>query len=665
MYLLKSMTMKSICQYDSQEIDFDKGLTAVCGRNGSGKSTLLRALAYGLTGLVDGSWGTQKDLQKDGIIVPGYVTVVLADLDGGRTLTIKRYATGGPKYADSITETKDDTTKEVALRRQAVDAYLADCYGISCRLLFQIFWLRQSQIDLLLTSPAAQVNAFLAEVFDMRGIETVRDRIKTTVDSIATGFAGTAEEIAATEGELENLPTAESIEEGLAAVDAEMAEREKEHDAFMQKYGRDLDMDDTEQRYKKLKNDIAGYRKTLELVNETLSKLNGPIEHPDMEGLSIQQLDDAILHQEERVRQLRRNMDAAESAEKSAATTRLDLIRREEEMVGKLMCPDKCELCGGPVTDPDMYMHKQCKLLTGFDTVHEFKDSIAAAVKKAETAESTNKATHKQYAEALGIQEATLHTMQEKRKQYANAELWREKNTTKATCAALLKSMVPEMQKLEVLVNRGDEIRQKMDEINANTKELKRIYDEAHGMAARVKERRELLTNQLEKLKKRLEQETINREARTVLMDLRDGLSTSRVQARYLASKIREINRNLSHFMTYTGMPFSLYLREDAHTFAFKTADGYEHPSVHLSGAQKNMSAVALQMALFTVIHPNINLFLIDEPSEALDDGNKVVMADMFQRMNNMLSAMNGTMLIVSRDDKMVESCETVLTVGS
>ena len=53
------------------------------------------------------------------------------------------------------------------------------------------------------------------------------------------------------------------------------------------------------------------------------------------------------------------------------------------------------------------------------------------------------------------------------------------------------------------------------------------------------------------------------------------------------------------------------------------------------------------------------------EPSEALDDGNKVVMAEMFRRMNNMLSAMNGTMLIVSRDEKMVESCETVITVGA
>ncbi len=77
------------------------------------------------------------------------------------------------------------------------------------------------------------------------------------------------------------------------------------------------------------------------------------------------------------------------------------------------------------------------------------------------------------------------------------------------------------------------------------------------------------------------------------------------------------------------------------------------------------MSAVALQMALFNVINPQINLFLIDEPSEALDDGNKVVMAEMFRRMNNMLNAMHGTMLIVSRDEKMVESCETIITVGA
>ena len=63
MITLTHVKLKNFCQYDEFETDINTGLTAIVGRNGSGKTTLLRAIAYGLTGLVDGSWGTQSDLQ--------------------------------------------------------------------------------------------------------------------------------------------------------------------------------------------------------------------------------------------------------------------------------------------------------------------------------------------------------------------------------------------------------------------------------------------------------------------------------------------------------------------------------------------------------------------------------------------------------------------------
>lgn len=90
-----------------------------------------------------------------------------------------------------------------------------------------------------------------------------------------------------------------------------------------------------------------------------------------------------------------------------------------------------------------------------------------------------------------------------------------------------------------------------------------------------------------------------------------------------------------------------------------------EHPACHLSGAQQSMSALALQMALFEAMRPNLNLYLIDEPAEALDEENKLVMADMFSRMTRMLPSVDGTMLIVTRDRPIVEACENVVDVTS
>lgn len=88
MFRITGLRLANICQHAALTTDIKPGLTAVIGRNGSGKTSLLRALVYGLTGLVDGSWGSQQSLQKDGSVVVGSVEVDFTD--GSETYTVKR-----------------------------------------------------------------------------------------------------------------------------------------------------------------------------------------------------------------------------------------------------------------------------------------------------------------------------------------------------------------------------------------------------------------------------------------------------------------------------------------------------------------------------------------------------------------------------------------------
>lgn len=66
MLLLEKITLKNACQHADLVIILPQGLSAIVGPNGAGKSSILRLVAYGLTGLIDGTWGTQSNLQKDG-----------------------------------------------------------------------------------------------------------------------------------------------------------------------------------------------------------------------------------------------------------------------------------------------------------------------------------------------------------------------------------------------------------------------------------------------------------------------------------------------------------------------------------------------------------------------------------------------------------------------
>ena len=69
-------------------------------------------------------------------------------------------------------------------------------------------------------------------------------------------------------------------------------------------------------------------------------------------------------------------------------------------------------------------------------------------------------------------------------------------------------------------------------------------------------------------------------------------------------------------------------------------------------------------MALYSIAVPRMNLYLVDEPTEALDNGNKMVMASMFDRLNRMLPKVDGTMLIITRDQPVIDSCGQLIEIG-
>ena len=178
-----------------------------------------------------------------------------------------------------------------------------------------------------------------------------------------------------------------------------------------------------------------------------------------------------------------------------------------------------------------------------------------------------------------------------------------------------------------------------------------------------VLSQRDMARQMVAEMEKSCESYDRSMSAREALCEIREALSQSRAQARYMSGMIERLNVKIGWYMRQTGLPFTLRLSPATRTFSFTHADGSEHPAVHLSGAQRAMSAVAVQMALFSVMRPRMNLYVIDEPTEALDDTNKRVMAAMFARMNDMLPAVSGTMFIVTRDVPIIESCGNVIEV--
>lgn len=654
MAIITKLTMHNVCQYDDLSVNVVPGMTAVVGFNGVGKTNLLRGLVYGLTGMVDGLWGSQQDLQKDGTAEPGSVTVSF--MHDGKAYRIRRFTVSGNKFPDMVV---GQDGKAVVTNRKAVDAFMEEVFGMPCRLMFQVCWGRQGELSQLLTAPPAIIGTFLSQVFDTRALEVVRAKLKSQMDTVAA------------------LPSAqESIDEYkrlLAALKSDEDLQKEVDDARAAK-------EDAERTLENF-NSMAMQGMTATRKQDILAGLERARQselalvqmYHDVEDLHV---DDALTVQDataEVEKATNENVKAASALHlaelaRSGAEARLQELNKELEkhradvkaVTDKL--EDKhaeCPLCGRPMQDTQ-FTDKLCKYLTGFDTTVAYLESMLEKDKRI-SGEIEN---------MQKLFERNAKAEEEARNAKTNAERAYDV-AVDARRVVLLREAKARLAKCEDDIRVVSDVKPIEGDPEASRRALQAVVDEAskrlvEAMAAAetAKTQRALYQEALKSATEAQDKHETNKLARQTLSDLRDVFAQQHAQARYMKARIGQLNDVLERYVALTGMPFTLRLDEAKRLFVYTTEDGYDHPVGHLSGAQRAMASVALQMALFDVMQPNMNLYLIDEPTEPLDEGNKQIMAEMFGRMNALLPAVDGVMFIVTRDTPIIEGCTSVVEAG-
>lgn len=659
MFRITGLRLTNICQHAALTTDIKPGLTAVIGRNGSGKTSLLRALVYGLTGLVDGSWGSQQSLQKDGSVVVGSVEVDFTD--GSETYTVKRCAAASPKFPDVVFDSNGNT---LAQRRQKVNEYMETVFGMPCPLMFQVCWGRQGELASLLKATPATVSTFLSQVFDTKQLEKIREKLKLQLDTIAQFPSSCGDSLQADKEALEALLPESQLQTTVDALSAAHTKAANSLQQLLLKRSNAISKEDYESAKQALEERLADMQQALVNLTDMVEYTEPPPKPAD----SLQFLQE----------QLREADGKCSKLSQSCMTCRFNL----KETEGKLEAVNKelkqtrqqwktfteqikqaethtCMFCGGEVTNHEAY--KKAMLKFAFSC-----DDFA----KSETAQQEKEQALQQQIQLLeGTKAKTKALMAETAAEFSAADLALLGASEKVNAAQywkLTNEIEDAKHNLETLNGTqvlDENLAAAISRAEAEVQSTSAKLSEARNTLIETRANRTVLERAIEASSKLVKQAEINTEARRVLSFIRDALSQPRAQARYLRTRIERLNLELARYLTLTGMPFSLKLDPDSRTFVFTTPEGVQHPASHLSGAQQAMSAVALQMALFAVMQPNLNLYLIDEPTESLDDGNKATMADMFAKMQTMLPSVEGTMLIVTRDDPVIASCGNTIEV--
>ena len=646
--------MHNVCQYDDISVTVEPGMTAVVGYNGVGKTNLLRGLVYGLTGLVDGLWGSQQDLQKDGTAEPGSVTVSF--MHEGSAYRIRRFTVSGNKFADMVI---GQDGKPVVVNRKAVDAFMEDVFGMPCRLMFQVCWGRQGELSQLLTAPPAVIGTFLSQVFDTKALEVVRAKLKLQMDTVAA-LPSAQDSIDEYTRLLAGLKTDEELLR--EAEDAKL--RKEDAERTLANFNSMAEQGMTAERKLELLAALGQERQAAVAQVESYKDAEGVVFEA---GLSPQEASDRVARAVAASSQV---MSVFKMAEFKRNSADMNLNERRKALsqhlckVGEVRekLEDKhaeCPLCGRPMADA-AFADRLCKYLTGYGSVLDYDAAMSAeetrlrselheaelALGKAEEAEKEAKAAvdkaEQEHADAVRTRRAVALAE-------ARARLAKCDEDIRVVSAVEPIEGDPEASRRALQAVVDDASRRLVEALAAveTTRTQRAMYQDALEAARQAQDRHE--TNKL---------------ARQTLGDLRDVFAQQHAQARYMRARIGQLNDVLERYVALTRMPFTLRLDEAKRIFVYTTEDGYDHPVGHLSGAQRAMASVALQMALFDVMQPNMNLYLIDEPTEPLDEGNKQIMAEMFGRMNALLPAVDGVMFIVTRDTPIISSCTNVVEAG-
>lgn len=658
-YRLTSVRLHNICQHADMTADIRKGLTAVIGRNGSGKTSLLRACVYGLTGLVDGLWGNQQTLQKDGTADVGYVDVSFTD--GQDSYNIRRFSTSSIKFPDTVMKNDD----VVAVRRRCVDAFMSDVFGMSCQLMFQLCWGRQGELSQLLTSPPAVISTFLAQVFDTKMIEGIRDKIKIQMDRIAWLPDSLPGDLDRAEKELEDVvelvkqkrASLNIIKGRLSAAERELDEAAKELDGCLAEDEKERLAQRCVQAIKDNEAQLANMTKptvskdylySRSDVSSVRAALWSHTYDVDQFMRSSYTLQTRLTELTQRCREHERSIERLEKGRQFI-----------EQQLGSLSgSPCSCVLCGSSVDVTDGYINKACNLLTG-KTPEAYRADCAVDLEElTKGLEGGRKAVEECEAELKLLGDKIQAGQRDKAalQEFDQAFAWYEIETA-------MEESKTELDRLSRLPVASIGAYERLAELRTAYTDARTQYEQELVDTSKAEAREKHLQEKIMHYSRLVEQRRVNNAARECLTSIRDAMSQNRAQARYLKGRIRVLNRELERHAGVAGMPFNVKLDEEKRSFVYTTQDGYEHPSAHLSGAQKAMASVALQMALFEVVSPGMSLYLIDEPSEALDSGNKRLMAEMFARMNRVLSSSGGTMMIVTRDDELIQSCGSTVEI--
>lgn len=672
------------CQHSSLDITFpDSGLISITGRNGIGKTNILRLNAYALTGVVDRAWGSQSDMSKDGT-TGGFVQVELLDTVKGVPIKVRRHFTSSTRYPDMLWHTDMSEDAEPDIKgRQAVDAYLEVLYGVPMKILSQILWIRQGDITWLLTASKTSVDSFLKDVFDASKVDKIKEALWGAANSIVS-YAVPEFDPDVLQNMLESTKQeVEALRKDIPVKQDEVEEVARKLEDIVSGLSGMVSPDMKTQRVTQARSVYEQAVGAVDKLRQELAVLTSALKVPTLTDQEQQffdyyqkllttdypELQNKLRIQTNRYEDWKSLVDRCKQEQESLQSQKENMLR-----VFSLHEQDKkCPLCSHEIEHTKTFK-KNLKELTADKTslaaidkrIKELDSEIALllADKHEELKEATELAdagrTYLEQGKAVytALVSRKEQLEQQAKNEYRSKDIQNLINQWDSTVAQKKK----ELDNANSLVCGDSEKVKERDTLRAFHTQLS---NEVLTMTKALSAKEEYIRNSEIKIKELREVQELYKfqeSWRDALLELREATQNSRIPARFLKNKIEQLNKEMQVFSEIAHLDFFVELNTDTHQFEY-IRNGAEHPAARLSGGEKSMAAVIVQLAVLNVVRPQLGVIAMDEPDAALFGENKFKMCEVLMAVRNSLLGTNGVALIATHDEDVMNCCSTNINV--
>lgn len=676
-----SLVIHNGCQHEDLEFRFSPGMMALTGPNACGKTNVIQLNIYGLTGVVDKSWGSQKDFNRTGT-TDGYVVVTLLDTLSKKSIIVRRNFTTGAKYPDKLWLENDQHEPDI-VGREKVNLYLSSVlFGSSCSMLSDLLWLKQGQITWLLTANATSVYNFFNSIFDTSKIRQIRDVLMDVIGRIGfyktdpADIARCTTDIARYKETLSTL-SADDFKKQLALL----------QDTQKKLYGTasgTISQGDKDSKISVLNQKITATKDFIASICSDIQTFDVPpcpwvtAEHVDFVS-KYDRVRSDMAECVRRVSGLESGISLAamciSDAEREIARIRADkdnLSATVEAVTSSTVCP----LCSGKIEDHDGYVSNAYKLFSLNDKMEQFDASLMNL-----TAMITDEAPKLSEAQAdkdgltASIRDMTAFLQNGLEAYNTISEAINRNNLWKAAPRDI---EVLQRRRNDLTSNLEDYEKQLSDtrnipvrssdlasEITDVDNRIREVQQHISSIEADIKSAEVCLKSSEEALDKLNRVQAENSNAQNwydILVAVRESTHNTRIPSRYLFDKVDLLNKEMSVYCSMSGLAYTVFLDHEDFTFKF-SSNGHIRNAGQLSGAQKTLCAIILQLALIRVVHPMLSVIMADEPTVFLDDENRGKLILLFQNMRGILSSSGTVFIIPTHDTDIISSCDGVFNL--